>query len=1817
MRKLVLASLAADDENQVVQTWATEDGLSRLDDIVHQSFSVNAGDRAQEYSFQRIAYPLCELIGERFRRVTLVTQLKKVLAGICRPSDFFDNIIGCLEDCSRQGIVRDPYVKTENTAYDPDSLDQMIGGVVKLCLICLRSAPDEAENPRWPRLIERLLELGLCVKDESIRDNIDRCAQVVKGVTDKVDAQERARAVEQLAASELLAQQLQFGIEMPRETQPPPGTLRPEGPRHSNDHEDFREIKVLPTKDEISCDVPPYLPLQFLLKPEWKEKRGSEFVPTSVDRMLDIQFRLLREDMIAPSRRSIRALVEKGGLDALPKNARSLQHKFGKTEGNIRCSLFRNVELAGMEPLLDKGAAIFNLTFDHPFPNVQDYWSKKRGSKLLQVDSLIAVILNANTNDFFFAKVVTPMSVNDEVKRKVPATAVSGRSTVCVELCDVEADLHYLFELPRRSQKSNRNRAEVVILQVRSHFIVASEVALRSLQLSSAASIPFLQRIVPDNISADLPPPAFMKDETRFDLTCLLHDHAKVPRDVVEAAKCVGIDNLRVGLLPSIIQHLRMDFSQYLAFRAALLREVALIQGPPGTGKTFVGVEIVRALIHNSGGIIASTWQKDQAGALHMPEESPDELPALFPIVCICFTNHALDQFLEALVENKIVELTDIVRIGSRTKSEKLQQCTVFNRRVKESRDDYATRKNLESSADKLEGDIKQLAKDFASAQQQSKKGLKLLETFLRNYSEEKEDIFASEKDGFILKGGLSAHLRQWKEKQNMGEKEYETKLSQWWEDLSLHIQETLVEKMTQYNGIAQERRELKDALSKKSIRNAKVVGLTTTGCAKYHDLLVSIAPRVIVCEEAGEVMESHLLASLASSAESLILIGDHQQLRPKPSEYSLSVESGRGYDLDVSLFERLVRSKIPKETLHCQRRMYPNIAQLLRDTLYPQLEDGANVYDHPPVRGLGQQRVVFFDHSHREAEDEGSKKNLFEADLICSLAQYFVRQNYRPEDIAILTPYVGQVLEIRNKLANKRMTVYLDERTQAEADLEEFDSNEEEDTIATQEAQIKNVGQCVRLSTVDNFQGEEAELVLISTVRNNSKGRLGFLQVDNRVNVMLSRARHGMIVLGSVATVREFQRKSKKPIMFNKVLRILEDHREVSNQLMLFCENHRNMTVVTEPEHVPVDGGCGQLCGARLKCGHSCTRNCHVDNPDHVATGCREECIRPLPCGHRCKKPCGKPCGQCTQQVVVRLPSCMHCIQRPCYQTTAMQKGDKPYPRCNEEVHLQQPRTLPCGHSVSKVVCWQETADKVKCASECGRLRDECKHACKNQCVECFDPSNPQFHQKECSIACERSLLCGHRCDKTPCHAAKDCPQCEKRCVVRCEHSYCTKKCYEVCYPCKKDCAWKCMHKGRCEKRCAYPCPRAPCNERCTRTLKCGHQCPSLCGERCVDVRYCPSCAKAGKVKGDDVCDLIMFRTIRDLELAPEGNEEVLDNCLLQLECGHAFTVAFMDEQVKLKQFYGDNLDSVVPISSMTHDEFKAPSCANCREPWSGIFRYGRVLKWCYLVLQTRKWIINQKTSAEKQKSILQDLQVNVNSGNKPLCEKLRKQMRIKASSTRNGISPLEASELPSIEWPPNALSQNFQGHQLGTFCELLYFMGATRVECFLLDPSVGKKSNNITPGKRKAKEKQNLPSCATVLKWLEQAEANFRKIEDQTKSSKAFKLLHEAARYMAIFLVDIFRTIMGCQDKVVQEVSDTEDVVVQEVSVRDLKLFIKKRLEDLLHGDDRARLRQAFAEDLEGMNKDLTGVFYKPVTSDEKKAILKALEVSSTVSV
>ena len=166
--------------------------------------------------------------------------------------------------------------------------------------------------------------------------------------------------------------------------------------------------------------------------------------------------------------------------------------------------------------------------------------------------------------------------------------------------------------------------------------------------------------------------------------------------------------------------------------------------------------------------------------------------------------------------------------------------------------------------------------------------------------------------------------------------------------------------------------------------------------------------------------MESHVLTAMAPSVKQLIQIGDHKQLRPKVNNYAMTVEKGDGFDLNRSLFERMILQGAPHTTLTKQHRMVPEISAFPRHLTYPDPLDSPRTSGRPAILGL-QDRVVFLNHGKLEDTDKkirdrrdpstkASKKNLFEAEMVLRCVKYFGQQGYSSEKMVILTPYLGQL---------------------------------------------------------------------------------------------------------------------------------------------------------------------------------------------------------------------------------------------------------------------------------------------------------------------------------------------------------------------------------------------------------------------------------------------------------------------------------------------------------------------------------------------------------------------------------------------------------------------------------------------------------------------------------------------------------------------------------------------------------------------------------------------------------------------------------------
>ena len=222
--------------------------------------------------------------------------------------------------------------------------------------------------------------------------------------------------------------------------------------------------------------------------------------------------------------------------------------------------------------------------------------------------------------------------------------------------------------------------------------------------------------------------------------------------------------------------------------------------------------------------------------------------------------------------------------------------------------------------------------------------------------------------------------------------------------------------------------------------------------------MLAKLNSSITIIEEAAEVLECFNISVLTEHTKHLILIGDHQQLRPHVESFTLE----KKYNFAISLFERLIINGIKYVSLEKQRRMRPDFADFIRVIYGNKYCDHESVEKYDNVKGL-QQNLFFFDHRVEESHYEGSnsKTNDFEAKFIVAMTKYFIQQGYMPEKITIICMYLGQTLKIKKLLSQIEITKTI-------------------------------------VSSVDNYQGEENDIVMISLVRSNPKNQIGLLYNTN-----------------------------------------------------------------------------------------------------------------------------------------------------------------------------------------------------------------------------------------------------------------------------------------------------------------------------------------------------------------------------------------------------------------------------------------------------------------------------------------------------------------------------------------------------------------------------------------------------------------------------------------------------------------------------------------------------------------------------------------------
>ncbi|KAF2189155.1 P-loop containing nucleoside triphosphate hydrolase protein [Zopfia rhizophila CBS 207.26] len=674
-------------------------------------------------------------------------------------------------------------------------------------------------------------------------------------------------------------------------------------------------------------------------------------------------------------------------------------------------------------------------------------------------------------------------------------------------------------------------------------------------------------------------------------------DSNALPTSVINRIRQDSHTNLRYVLRTT--KSIQLDSSQAESLLNGLTKKVSLIQGPPGTGKSFIGALLAKA-IHD-----------------HTKET----------VLVICYTNHALDQFLEDLLDIGIAP-DSIVRLGSKSTS-RTESLNISKQRSTfiRSRESY-----------NIIDDQKSLAEGYynvlASKVDQYRK-LKVSKIALLEYLEFSDDpdffdafVIPEEVDGMELVGSKGRALNRfylldrWSAGWDAGVyKDFAARehpsiwkmdravrnnfLNQWVTDmLKERVSEigTLMQNFDQcYGRIGQLFRE-KDA---HTIREKRVIGCTTTAAAMKTEELQNASPGVILVEEAGEILESHILTAMTRNTKQLVLIGDHKQLRPKVNNYALTVEKGEGYNLNQSLFERLVLAGVPHTVLNTQHRMRPELSSLIRKLTYPELEDAPKTQNRPSLRGF-QNNVMFVSHSHPELEadriadrrDENaksSKENEHEVDMVLKCVRYLGQQGYGTDQLVILTPYLGQLFLLRRKLMKDNDPI-----------LNDLDSWDLIRAGLMSPAAAKISKRPIKISTIDNYQGEESDIVIASLTRSNAAGEIGFMASPQRVNVLLSRARNALIMIGNAET---FMTSRKGKDVWIPLMEQLKRDGHVYDGVPVKCERHPDKTALLSKKEdfdmVCPDGGCSEPCGTMLNCGvHVCPQRCHQLH-DHSKMAC------------------------------------------------------------------------------------------------------------------------------------------------------------------------------------------------------------------------------------------------------------------------------------------------------------------------------------------------------------------------------------------------------------------------------------------------------------------------------------------------------------------------------------------------------------------------------------------------------------------------------------
>lgn len=273
----------------------------------------------------------------------------------------------------------------------------------------------------------------------------------------------------------------------------------------------------------------------------------------------------------------------------------------------------------------------------------------------------------------------------------------------------------------------------------------------------------------------------------------------------------------------------------------------------------------------------------------------------------------------------------------------------------------------------------------------------------------------------------------------------------------------------------------------RKILMSADVICSTCSGAGGPR--LRGMRFRSVLIDESTQATEPECLIPVVNGCKQLILIGDHQQLGPV-----IANRKAARAGLSRSLFERLILLRHRPIRLTVQYRMHPCLSLFPSNMFYDgSLQNGVTIQDRKGVAGLpwpipDTPMMFWASFGQEELSATGiSYLNRSEAVACQKLIMRMYKAGVKPSQIGIVTPYEGQRTYLKQFLAGSMNDAFTEEMY---GELE--------------------------IESVDAFQGREKDYIILSCVRSNDHQGIGFLSDKRRMNVAITRAKYGLVILGN-----------------------------------------------------------------------------------------------------------------------------------------------------------------------------------------------------------------------------------------------------------------------------------------------------------------------------------------------------------------------------------------------------------------------------------------------------------------------------------------------------------------------------------------------------------------------------------------------------------------------------------------------------------------------------------------------------------------------------